>query len=95
MGNREDSNVYIRMKLRGAAEIGMYTRLIKLESSITQNKLIQTIQQLNNNDNVHGIILQLPLDSGLNFLTIPAIFMIFLGIYSLWPINYGDIFHNP
>jgi len=63
VGNREDSNVYIRMKLRGAAEIGMYTRLIKLESSITQNKLIQTIQQLNNNDNVHGIILQLPLDS--------------------------------
>lgn len=89
------------MKLRGAAEIGMYTRLIKLESSITQNKLIQTIQQLNNNDNVHGIILQLPLDSGLNFLTIPAIFMIFLGIFetlincSLWPMNYGDIFHNP
>ena len=66
VGDREDSNVYIRMKLRGAKEIGINANHIKLESSITKDELIDNIVQLNKDDKVHGIILQLPLDSGLN-----------------------------
>jgi len=63
VGNREDSNVYIRMKLKGAAEIGMKAEHVKLPSSISERDLIDKISQLNGDSSVHGIILQLPLDS--------------------------------
>lgn len=36
VGNREDSNVYIRSKIRAATEIGMVANLLKLPSSITE-----------------------------------------------------------
>ena len=53
------------MKMRGASEIGMKSEHIKLSSSITENDLISKISSLNNDPNVHGVILQLPLDSGI------------------------------
>lgn len=36
VGNREDSNVYIRSKIKAATEIGMKAELLKLPSSITE-----------------------------------------------------------
>ena len=67
VGNREDSNVYIRMKMRGAQEIGMNAEHVRLPSSITEDELIAKISSLNNDPAIHGIILQLPLDSGSDF----------------------------
>ncbi|CAF0892036.1 unnamed protein product [Didymodactylos carnosus] len=63
VGNREDSNVYIRHKLNAAKEIGIDARCIKLDSSITEQQLIHEIEKLNNDPSIHGIIVQLPLDS--------------------------------
>uniref|UniRef100_H2Z0I3 C-1-tetrahydrofolate synthase, cytoplasmic n=1 Tax=Ciona savignyi TaxID=51511 RepID=H2Z0I3_CIOSA len=63
VGAREDSNVYIRMKLRAALEIGIETTHIQLSSSTTEEQLIEKINELNNNADVHGIILQLPVES--------------------------------
>ncbi|CAF1120693.1 unnamed protein product [Adineta ricciae] len=63
VGNREDSNVYIRHKLKAAEEIGIDARLVRLDSSTTEPQLIQQIEQLNNDPAIHGIIVQLPFDS--------------------------------
>ncbi|CBY36017.1 unnamed protein product [Oikopleura dioica] len=63
VGDREDSNVYIRMKLRGAKEIGMNAEHIKLSRDITEDELVLKLKELNSDDSVDGIILQLPLDS--------------------------------
>lgn len=63
MGGREDSNVYIRMKIKAATEIGITAQHIKLPSSITQDELILKIGALNIDPNVHGIIVQMPLDA--------------------------------
>ena len=51
--------------MRGAKEIGMKSEHVKLSSSITETDLISRIAALNNDPQVHGIILQLPLDSGI------------------------------
>lgn len=40
VGGREDSNVYIRMKMRAAVEIGMKAEHIKLPKSTTQLEVI-------------------------------------------------------
>lgn len=63
VGGREDSNVYIRMKIKAAAEVGVEAQHIKLPRSTTEGALLSTIQKLNNDPQVHGIIVQMPLDS--------------------------------
>uniref|UniRef100_A0A1A9ZAE2 C-1-tetrahydrofolate synthase, cytoplasmic n=1 Tax=Glossina pallidipes TaxID=7398 RepID=A0A1A9ZAE2_GLOPL len=62
VGAREDSNVYIRMKIKAATEIGIDVRLVQLPRSITQIELLDKIFNLNNDPSVHGIIVQMPLD---------------------------------
>ncbi|CAL4082611.1 unnamed protein product [Meganyctiphanes norvegica] len=63
VGGREDSNVYIRMKIKAAEEIGIYARHINFPRNITEAQLLQEVQKLNNDPTVHGMIVQVPLDS--------------------------------
>ncbi|CAB3249094.1 unnamed protein product [Arctia plantaginis] len=63
VGGREDSNVYIRMKLKAAQNIGVEAEHIKLPSDITETELLAKITSLNESPSVHGIIVQMPLDT--------------------------------
>ncbi|XP_033229274.1 C-1-tetrahydrofolate synthase, cytoplasmic isoform X2 [Belonocnema kinseyi] len=63
VGGREDSNVYIRMKIKAAAEIGIKTTHLKLPNTTTETELLNKLNHLNNDPNTHGIIVQMPLDS--------------------------------
>ena len=63
VGGREDSNVYIRMKLKAAELIGIKASCLKLPRSTCQSELLTKIKELNESRNVHGIIVQMPLDS--------------------------------
>ncbi|OQV12720.1 C-1-tetrahydrofolate synthase, cytoplasmic [Hypsibius exemplaris] len=63
VGNREDSNVYIRTKLKTGSEVGIKTRHVKLPDTTTESELLHELQRLNQDSSVHGVILQLPLDS--------------------------------
>ncbi|XP_032670767.1 C-1-tetrahydrofolate synthase, cytoplasmic isoform X2 [Odontomachus brunneus] len=63
VGGREDSNVYIKMKIKAAADIGIVAEHVKLPNTTTEIQLINKINKLNNDPNVHGIIVQMPLDT--------------------------------
>jgi methylenetetrahydrofolate dehydrogenase (NADP+)/methenyltetrahydrofolate cyclohydrolase/formyltetrahydrofolate synthetase len=63
VGDKEDSNVYIRMKMKFAAEVGVDTKHLRLPKSTSENELIAQLDALNRDNSVHGIIVQLPLDS--------------------------------
>ncbi|CAH0728337.1 unnamed protein product, partial [Brenthis ino] len=63
VGGREDSNVYIRMKLKAADNIGIYAEHIKLPRECNQNELLTRLGELNDSPLVHGIIVQMPPDS--------------------------------
>ena len=63
VGNREDSNVYVRTKLKFAKELGMNAEIFKMPSTTTEAELLETVNHLNHNDHWNGIIVQLPLDS--------------------------------
>ncbi|XP_020278511.1 C-1-tetrahydrofolate synthase, cytoplasmic isoform X2 [Pseudomyrmex gracilis] len=63
VGAREDSNVYIKNKANAAREIGIDIRHLQLPNTITEMELINEVTKLNVNPNVHGIIVQMPLDS--------------------------------
>lgn len=63
VGTREDSNVYIKMKTNAAREIGINVQHCQLPNTITEIELINKINKLNDDPNIHGIIVQMPLDS--------------------------------
>nr|XP_022911778.1 C-1-tetrahydrofolate synthase, cytoplasmic [Onthophagus taurus] len=66
VGGREDSNVYIRMKIKAATEIGIKAEHIKLPRTITEIELLNKLEKLNGDPKVHGIIVQMPLDCDTN-----------------------------
>ena len=63
VGGREDSNVYIRMKIKAAKEIGIEVEHVKLPRTITEAELLMKLKKLNGDPSVHGIIVQMPLDT--------------------------------
>uniref|UniRef100_A0A8C2S7R8 C-1-tetrahydrofolate synthase, cytoplasmic n=2 Tax=Capra hircus TaxID=9925 RepID=A0A8C2S7R8_CAPHI len=63
VGNRDDSNLYINVKLKAAEEIGIKATHIKLPRTATESEVLKCITSLNEDLTVHGFIVQLPLDS--------------------------------
>ncbi|XP_028676965.1 C-1-tetrahydrofolate synthase, cytoplasmic [Erpetoichthys calabaricus] len=63
VGNRDDSNLYISMKLKAAAEIGIHAIHVRLPKSATEDEVLRNIVQINEDPSIHGLIVQLPLDS--------------------------------
>ncbi|XP_063919636.1 C-1-tetrahydrofolate synthase, cytoplasmic isoform X1 [Zophobas morio] len=63
VGGREDSNVYIRQKIIKAAAIGIKTHHIQFPREVTEAELVTQLEYLNDDPRIHGIIVQMPLDS--------------------------------
>ena len=66
VGNVAASSVYVKAKTKAAKEVGIDVIDHHLEESVNQNDLINLINQLNNNDDVNGILVQLPLPKTIN-----------------------------
>ena len=66
VGNNPASKAYVGMKKKACAQIGIASFEHQCSSDITEPDLIALIEQLNNDDKVHGILLQLPLPDHLN-----------------------------
>ncbi|PAA58614.1 hypothetical protein BOX15_Mlig028590g1 [Macrostomum lignano] len=63
VGDRPDSNLYIRQKTRLAKKIGVRVEHIRLPRTTSYLEVLGHILKLNESDSVNGIVLQLPLDS--------------------------------
>ena len=61
VGENPASKVYVGAKTKMAAECNIKTKDYKLEESTDQETLLKLIEDLNNDNTVHGILVQLPL----------------------------------
>jgi methylenetetrahydrofolate dehydrogenase (NADP+)/methenyltetrahydrofolate cyclohydrolase len=61
IGNNGASETYVGAKVKACTEIGFKSTLIRLEDTISENKLLNVIEELNANLDVDGILVQLPL----------------------------------
>jgi methylenetetrahydrofolate dehydrogenase (NADP+)/methenyltetrahydrofolate cyclohydrolase len=61
VGNNGASETYVGAKVKACSEIGFTSTLIRLGDDITENKLLNIIEDLNNDMDVDGILVQLPL----------------------------------
>jgi len=66
VGDNPASQTYVRNKHKACEEVGITTQDHQPSADITQEKLNMLIDSLNDDTSVHGILLQLPLPTGLN-----------------------------
>lgn len=61
VGEDPASQVYVRNKGKECEKLGMRSEIIRLPEITTESELLHILDGLNNNDEVHGILVQLPL----------------------------------
>lgn len=66
VGDDPASQTYVRNKQRACKEVGIYSLLLKYEENITEEFLLARIKELNENKEIHGILVQLPLPNQIN-----------------------------
>lgn len=66
VGDNPASQVYVRSKRKACLELGWYSDVIHLPADTPQERVEETIDKLNADPMVHGILLQLPLPDHLN-----------------------------
>ena len=66
VGNVAASSVYVKAKTKSAKEVGIEVIDHHLDDEISEQELLQLVSKLNNQNNVNGILVQLPLPSHIN-----------------------------
>lgn len=66
VGNNGASETYVAAKVKACEETGFKSTLIRLEAEISEYKLLERIEDLNNDPDVDGILVQLPLPKHIN-----------------------------
>ncbi|PLR76450.1 bifunctional methylenetetrahydrofolate dehydrogenase/methenyltetrahydrofolate cyclohydrolase FolD [Bacillus sp. V3-13] len=66
VGNDQASSTYVKNKEKASKELGMHSVVVKYPESLTEQELLSKIAELNNDDSIHGILVQLPLPKHIN-----------------------------
>ena len=66
IGEDPASQIYVKNKEKFANEIGINSKVLRFNTDITEEKLKDEIKKLNLDENVHGILVQLPLPKHIN-----------------------------
>lgn len=94
VGNNEASNIYIKQKMKMAEYIGYGSKLLKFDSDVSEEYLINEINKLNMDKNVHGILVQMPLPGHIDTNKIQNAVFSLKDIDGLSDINTGILCHN-
>lgn len=60
-GNDEGSEVYLGVKNRGCKRVGIETETHRYKQDVTEKELMDKIEELNSDDEVDGVLIQMPL----------------------------------
>ena len=66
VGENPASKVYVGQKKKACAATGIYSTEDKLPEETTEEELLKVVERLNNDDSIHGILVQLPLPKQIN-----------------------------
>ena len=66
VGDNPASEIYVRNKRKACEKVGIYSVEHKLAAKTTEAELLALVEQLNNDQKIHGILVQLPLPDQIN-----------------------------
>jgi 5,10-methylene-tetrahydrofolate dehydrogenase/methenyl tetrahydrofolate cyclohydrolase len=91
VGERKDSQTYVRMKKKACAEAGITSFGHDLPADISQEDLLRVVRELNANPEVHGILVQLPLPDHVDEEHILSAISLEKDVDGFHPINIGRL----
>ncbi len=91
VGERKDSQTYVRSKKKACAEVGITSFGYDLPENISQAELLQIVRELNANPEVHGILVQLPLPAHIDEEEILGAISIEKDVDGFHPLNIGRL----
>jgi len=60
-GENPASQIYVRNKIRACERVGFHSETIRFDENVSEESLLLEIEKLNNNSNIDGILVQLPI----------------------------------
>ncbi len=94
VGSNPSSEKYVLMKQKKAEEVGIKLEVHKYDEDISEEKIIEKIKDLNHDDNVDGVMVQLPLPSVFDEEKILNAISIKKDVDGLTAENLGKLFRN-
>jgi methylenetetrahydrofolate dehydrogenase (NADP+) / methenyltetrahydrofolate cyclohydrolase len=93
-GNDPASSLYVQNKQKAAKQVGLATQDHRLEDNLQENELALLIDSLNNDPDVHGILVQLPLPKHINEFNIINKIVPSKDVDGLTTLNSGLLLHG-
>lgn len=94
VGNDGASETYVASKVKSCEEVGFKSTLVRLADDITEQELLAEIHILNNDDDVDGFIVQLPLPKHINEQKIVQAINPDKDVDGFHPVNVGKMVQN-
>ena len=91
VGNNSASKTYVSNKQKTCEALGMHSRLISFESDLNEHELVEAIHSLNNDPDIHGILVQLPLPKQITEANVLAAISPDKDVDGFHPINVGKM----
>ena len=92
VGDDPASDVYIKLKQRAAAEAGIEARDIRLDASTSEEDVLALVDDLNRDDDVDGILVQLPLPSQIDETKVTYAVAPHKDVDGFHPVNAGNLY---
>ena len=94
VGNDGGSETYVAAKIKACENVGFKSTLVRLDSNVTETKLLECVNDLNNNKDIDGFIVQLPIPKHINEHKIIEAVLPSKDVDGFHPINVGRMVLN-
>tara|TARA_B110000238_G_scaffold51626_1_gene56207 strand:+ start:1243 stop:2079 length:837 start_codon:yes stop_codon:yes gene_type:complete len=91
IGDFAPSQIYVKNKEKKSMEVGINSEIIRYSKEVTEQEVLKKIEELNNNSDVSGILVQLPLPKQIDKEKIINTISPFKDVDGFHPINVGNL----
>ena len=91
VGDDPASDIYIRLKHKAAAEVGLNAKDIRLASQATEAEVLEQVAQINGDDAIDGVLVQLPLPDHIDEARVIRAIDPVKDVDGLHPLNFGQL----
>ncbi len=91
VGDNPASQLYVNMKSKACIEIGMKSKIERLDESITEEELLRLVERYNNDNDYHGILVQLPIPKHINEDKVIETISVLKDVDGFHPVSTGNL----
>ena len=88
------SETYVNAKVKACEKVGFNSTLVRFDSDVTENKLLAEVEKINNNSDIDGLIVQLPLPKHIDEMKVTEAILPTKDVDGFHPANIGRMVLN-